>query len=235
MFTGIVRGTAPVATVERSDGWQTIAICLGDDLLESLEIGASVAVDGVCLTATRIEEPFVHFDVILSTLSRTTLHSLQVGQLLNIERSRHSDSEIGGHDVSGHIDCVATLTEITTPPGNRCLRFHLSPHWMRYIFPHSFVAINGVSLTVGDIDKNRSLFDTWLIPETIRRTNLGQLAIGDAANIEIHRGVQVLVDSVTDAVNHFFAKTLETGEIPSPQTESISQLMRLLGRSNTLG
>ncbi len=194
---------------------------------EDLELGASVSLDGVCLTISEIAGSRVALDLVRSTLERTTLANVNAGDQLNFERSLKVSSEIGGHEVSGHVDTTATVEVVESSPGNVRMEFSLDPYWMRYLFPHGFVSIAGVSLTVGIVDRRACRFDVWLIPETLRRTNLSELRSGMRVNLEVHRGVQVVVDSVTDAVDRFLDRALDSGRLdPQRFAEFVDALQR---------
>jgi len=207
MFTGIVQGTARLKVVAETDAVRTIHLESPTALLHGLEVGGSVAVDGVCLTATTVDSPFsASFDVIAPTLATTSLMHLSNGTLVNVERAAKQGTEIGGHLLSGHVDFSSTIDEVILFGANKGFRIALPAHLSSYIFPKGYIAINGVSLTVSACDKSRGWFEVWLIPETRRRTNLDLKIIGDLLNIELERGTQVLVDTVRDAIERSLAK-----------------------------
>lgn len=182
MFTGIVKGQGKVISLS------PLEIHFPTEMLPQLELGASVAVDGVCLTVTRIETHAVFFDVIEETLRCTTLGTLKPGDLVNLERSARFGDEIGGHLLSGH---VIDTVEIIEAKAN--VRRFACP-WMRYIFPKGYVAIDGISLTV--VETTPDSFTVHLIPETLARTSLGWKGVGDRVNLEIDSQTQVIVDTV---------------------------------------
>ena len=214
MFTGIVHSFQKVSRIEITPGGAgSISVELSPELLDGLAIGASVAVNGVCLTVCRIHDSCADFDLVLSTCRKTNISHLQPGDNVNIERSMKHGDEIGGHELSGHVDCTAELARLEEPPGNCCLTFKLQPRWIRYISPQGYIAINGVSLTVSDIDRDRGEFSVWLIPETLRRTNLRGLVVGGRVNIEIHKDTQVLVDAVESAVERVLVRAMAEGNL----------------------
>lgn len=227
MFTGIVHGKYPLGMVEMSGDYGQLGIRLPDDLREGLKLGDSVAVDGVCLTVRDLSTELVVMDVIKSTLERTIASRYKVGDLVHIERSMTLDSEIGGHELSGHVDTRGTVERVERTEGNLCVFFRLEPRWGRYIFPQGFVAISGASLTISDCLDSGTLFSVWLIPETIRLTNLGDLAPGDQVNIEVHRGVQVLVDTIERSVDRFLERALEQGKLDQKAFRRLTQLRGL--------
>ncbi len=213
MFTGIVHSEREIVAADLDRVCGTIQIRMDEDLLSDLNLGASVAVDGVCLTVSAIDGPVVTFDVVQSTIRKTTLLGKAAGDHVNIERSYSAGDEVGGHDVSGHVDCTAEVVSIERTRGNVCQMFSLPPFWMKYLFLDGFVAINGVSLTVSDLHKEDSRFSVWLIPETLRRTNLNRLSVGERVNMEVHKGIQVVVDTVSDAVERTITKAIEEGRL----------------------
>lgn len=198
MYTGIVQGKFPLLAVDKKPGLHSLWISLPESLTQGLERGASVAMDGVCLTVAAMESKRIRFDVMQETLSLTTLGSLEAGSMVNIERSAKAGQEIGGHLISGHIDTVARVVSVKRPENNCVLRFAVEPKWMRYIFSKGFLAINGCSLTVVNADKQTGEFEVWLIPETLALTTFGDKQVGDAINIEVERQTQVIVDTITD-------------------------------------
>lgn len=198
MYTGIVQGKFPLAKVEKKPGLHSLFIELPSNLMEDLTMGASVAMDGVCLTVAGMDGGSIRFDVMQETLTKTTLGGLDAGALVNIERSAKAGAEIGGHMISGHIDTKAKVVAIEKPENNFFIRFKVDRQWMRYIFSKGFLAINGCSLTVVNADKSTGEFEVWLIPETLKLTTFGEKKIGDEINIEVERQTQVIVDTITD-------------------------------------
>ncbi len=196
MYTGIVQGAYPVIDVIKKTGLHTISIALPAELMRDLTIGASIGVDGVCLTVTQFDEAVVTFDVMQETLDLTTLGDLSVGSLVNIERSAKQGVEIGGHNISGHIDGTATIVRIEQPENNYHITYEVPATLIGYIFRKGFIGLNGCSLTVADVDKSANRFKVSLIPETLRVTNHGEKKVGDAVNVEIDRQTQVIVDTV---------------------------------------
>jgi riboflavin synthase len=196
VFTGIVQGSFAVASLLNENGIARIGIALPDKLRQDLEIGASVAIDGVCLTVTAIADDLVRFDAIDQTLNVTTLGGLIEGSMVNVERSFKQGVEVGGHIVSGHIDDTATIVDIIETDNNRTFSYKVSPAFAKYILDKGFVAVNGCSLTVARVDKAANTFDVCYIPETLRVTTHGDKTIGDLVNIEVDRQTQAIVDTV---------------------------------------
>lgn len=218
MFTGIVQAVATVSALIDRPGLRSFTLAFPRGFCDQLEIGASVAVDGVCLTVTeRVGEDAANFDVMQQSLSLTTLDSLKPGSRINVERAARDGAEIGGHPLSGHIDFQATLASVRRPENNHVMRIAVPAPWMRYVFPKGYIAVNGASLTVADANRAEGWFEVWLIPETLRMTTFADKDVGAALNIEIERGTQVMVDTVRDAV----AERL--GPLLAPLTELLRE------------
>ncbi len=201
MFTGIVQGVATIGSITDAKGIRTIDIEFPEGFCQDLEIGASIAIDGVCLTVTDCPtDTRVSFDVMLQSLNVTTLGDYAPGAAVNAERAAKDGAEIGGHPLSGHVDFTATIGEIDRREDNFRLQINVDPRWMRYLFPKGYIAVNGASLTMAAVDKKQGWFDVWLIPETLRMTSIGKKSVGDKLNIEIERQTQVVVDTIRDTI-----------------------------------
>jgi riboflavin synthase len=204
MFTGIVQGIAHISAIVDRPGLRSFVISWPAGFADGLAVGASVAVDGVCLTVTAMQgDAAASFDVVQQSLSLTSLGSLQVGSAVNVERAAKDGAEIGGHPLSGHIDVQATLAEIRRPPNNHVMRLTLPAPWMRYVFAKGYIAVNGASLTVAEARREADgsgWFEVWLIPETLRMTTFAEKTEGSRLNLEIERQTQVFVDTVREAV-----------------------------------
>jgi len=201
MFTGIVQGMGTIKSVRDAGGIRTFEIGFPAGFAVDLQIGASVAVDGVCLTVTElIDANSASFDVMLQSLRITTLGDLVAGSRVNVERAAKDGAEIGGHPLSGHVDFCATILEVNQYEENCCLKIGVPGDWMRYIFAKGYIALDGASLTVADVNKEAGWFEVWLIPETRRMTVFGEKAAGARINVEIERATQVVVDTVRAAL-----------------------------------
>jgi len=196
MFTGIVQACVPVSFVETKPGLVSFSIELPN--CEGLQDGASIAVDGVCLTVVDISGNVVRFDAMEETLNKSTIGMLSVGSRANIERSAKVGDEIGGHLVSGHVTGTAKIIAIDNPENNHVVTFHVAAEIMSYIFEKGFVALDGCSLTIVDADKTTNTFTVWLIPETLDVTTFGFKKVGDSVNIEIDSRTQIIVDTVNN-------------------------------------
>jgi len=198
VFTGIVEGTGLVTKVDSSKNLTKISIQMPLDFSNGIKIGASVCVDGVCLTVSSINENELSFDVIIETLNVTTFNEIKVNDVVNVERSMKLGDEIGGHMLSGHVSTTASISEIDNPENNHIISFSTDSETIRYIFPKGYIALNGVSLTVGDVDKSNKTFNVYLIPETLRLTNLGSKIAGDKINLEIETQTRNMVDTISE-------------------------------------
>lgn len=194
MFTGIVQGIAKVVEIHTAPGLNTLVIELPEDKVHGVTIGASVAINGTCMTVTRQEDQQLYFDAMQETLRLTTLGALKIGDAVNFERAARIGDEIGGHLLSGHVHTTAQLAEIVRTENNVTLWFEVPENWMKYVFPKGFIAINGASLTIGEVEANR--FNVHLIPETLRATTFGTIEQGQTVNLEVDSQTQTIVDTL---------------------------------------
>lgn len=202
MFTGIVQGVAKIEAIDDREGIRTFQIAFPEGFCQDIQIGASVAIDGVCLTVTDIlPQDRARFDVMLQSLRVTTLGDYAVGGGANAERAAKDGAEIGGHPLSGHIDFTATILDVRQDQNNCCIKIGVPQPWMKYIFAKGYIALDGASLTVAEVNKAEGWFEVWLIPETRRMTVFEQKTVGSALNVEIERATQVVVDTVRDCLD----------------------------------
>lgn len=194
MFTGIVQGTAEVVEITPGEDFRTHTIRMPERWLTGLQAGASVAHNGCCLTVTRIQGNLVSFDLMQETLRVTNLGDLKPGDRVNFERAARFGDEIGGHQMSGHIGCTARVSRVLESTDNRQIWFRLPEPYNRYLFRKGYIGVDGISLTIGEVEDGE--FCVNLIPETLRRTNLGTRQTGDRVNIEIDPQTQAIVDTV---------------------------------------
>ena len=192
MFTGIVQGLGTIKSIEEGNGITTFSIACPDT--QNLVIGASVAIDGICLTATSIKDKLVTFDVIPETMERTTLGERVANDEVNIERSLRYGDEVGGHLLSGHIIGRGLLTYSENIGEGAQLKIKAPPSIQKYIQTKGYIGIDGISLTIGEVHGNE--FDLHIIPETLRLTTLGSKQVGDAINIEIDSTTMMIVETV---------------------------------------
>lgn len=195
LFTGIVQGKARIHHLEvRGDEFRSLQVQLPPGMAQGIVKGASVALNGTCLTVTKVQGDQVHFDVIEETLRATNLGKLNPGDNVNYERSARMGDEIGGHQVSGHVHCTATIREVRSTNENCRMVFQVPPRFIKYLLPKGFVAVDGCSLTIGEVETDS--FSVYLIPETLSITVLGEKSMGDMVNIEIDAQTQAIVDTV---------------------------------------
>jgi riboflavin synthase len=181
MFTGLVVGVGRIASVERSESGARIAI--ETPLVAELQTGDSIAVNGVCLSATSLENGSFLADAMNETLSRSSLGGLAPGAEVNLELPLRASDRLGGHVVQGHVDGVGRIASITEDGFARRVAVEAPTDVLRYVIKKGSIAVDGVSLTVTDVD-SRS-FTVSLIPDTLQRTNLGRAAVGDRVNLEV--------------------------------------------------
>ena len=193
MFTGIVAGTAPIVDIGGDDSVRTFSVDLnGFD--SDLEIGASVSLDGVCMTVVDIKNGIVSFDAISATLDRTTLSNRMVGDLLNVERSLRFGDELGGHILSGHIIGTAEILKREEVGDGVDFLISIPDGCNQFILEKGYIAVDGMSLTIGKCDED--CFFLHIIPETLRITSIGNKSKGDLVNIEIDSRTQAMVEAM---------------------------------------
>ena len=193
MYTGIVSGTAPVIAVADGEGIRALTIDL-DGFSEGLQIGASVALDGVCMTVVSMEGTEVRFDAIEETLGRTTLERAIQGHMVNVERSLRMGDELGGHILSGHVMTTAKIIGRVERGEGLDLVIENLVETRPYILEKGFIAIDGMSLTIGEVSDEG--FALHIIPETLRITTIGDKGVGDSVNLEIDSRTQAVVETV---------------------------------------
>lgn len=197
MFTGIIQKIGTVMRVNRTGGPMKLVVDTGQ-LAERVDIGGSVAVDGVCLTATKIAGQHLTFDVGAESVSRSTLGSFQPGRSVNLELPLAAGDPLGGHIVQGHVDAVGTISNIRTNPDGTSLAVSATPEATGEMVLKGSVAIDGVSLTISAMEAER--FEVYLIPHTLDSTTLKNKNIGDRVNLE------------TDIIGKYIAKMLKARE-----------------------
>ena len=194
MFSGIVKGTGKVSKVTSKKDCVSIEIIPPNNFNTRLKKGASVSVDGVCLTSVDTGKTKLKFDVIDETLERTNLKLVKKNSLVNLERSITASTEIGGHLMSGHIHFTGKVNEIISRENTKDLIIGFPKKFKQYILEKGYIGVNGCSLTIGKV-KNNS-FNLHLIPETLSITNLKDLVKGDLVNIEIDQNTIAIVETV---------------------------------------
>jgi len=193
MYTGIVAGTAPVTRITDDGPVRTLIIDL-EGFAEELQIGASVALDGVCMTVVSIQGAEVRFDAIEETMERTTLGRLEVGDLVNVERSLRMGDELGGHILSGHVMGTSKIIDREQRGEGLKLVMENPSETSPFILEKGFIAIDGMSLTVGEVSDDR--FELHIIPETLRVTTIGGKEIGEKVNVEVDSHTQAVIQTM---------------------------------------
>jgi riboflavin synthase len=181
MFTGLVEdlGTVVAVDVTGDGAVLTVESRLGPQVAE----GDSVAVNGVCLTATGICGQRFGFDVMHESLRRTALGEIEAGAKVNLELALRADARLGGHIMQGHVDGLGVIAGVREDGFSRVVTVEAAPELLRYVVEKGSIAVDGVSLTVSRIDDTS--FDVSLIPETLQRTNLGGTSTGRTVNLEV--------------------------------------------------
>ncbi len=184
MFTGLIAELGRITAVEKGESSAVFTIA-APALISQIALGDSVAVNGVCLTATSIVGDAFTADVMVQTLVVTSLSQLSVGSPVNLELAALLNTRMGGHMVQGHVDGVATVVGLT--PGEKWAQFEITvPEKLaKYIVNQGSICLDGVSLTVGEINDSNNVVTVWLIPETLERTNLSTKKSGDLINVEV--------------------------------------------------
>lgn len=182
MFTGLIEEVGKVVSTQRRSQ-HTVLTLRGRTVCSELKVGDSVAVNGVCLTATSVRGDTFTADVSAETMRRSTLHRLTPGRLVNLERALQLNDRLDGHIVQGHVDDIGTIYSMV-PEGNsiRCT-ITTPPHLMKYIIEKGSIAVDGISLTVAGLDGNR--FWVSLIPQTLQDTTLHDARPGQSVNLEV--------------------------------------------------
>ena len=181
MFTGLVADLGTVAGLER--GEDGVRLRVATTLADELAPGDSVAVNGVCLTAVDVDGGAFSADVMAETLRRSSLGPLGEGDVVNLELALRAGDRLGGHVVQGHVDGTATVESVRDDGFARVVRIAAEPNLLRYVVHKGSIAVDGVSLTVSEIDA--AGFAVSLIPETLERTTLGASAPGRIVNLEV--------------------------------------------------
>ncbi len=203
MFTGLITELGTVQSIERGES-SAIFTIEAPESVQGLSIGDSIAVNGTCLTATSLSADSFTADVMVQTLSLTSLGQLEVGSPVNLELAAQMDMRMGGHIVQGHVDGTGNVVQLA--PGEKWAQFEVvaPEHLTKYVVAQGSITLDGVSLTVGGIDDATNTITVWLIPETLAKTNLSSKKAGDLINIE--------VDILAKYVERLISKGVARGE-----------------------
>ncbi len=183
MFTGIIEGLGRVAAIESRGGDARLTVEVGTLPFEAVQLGESIAVNGVCLTVVEFDATSFAADASNETLSLTTLGALKAGAVVNLERAMRPTDRLGGHLVSGHVDGVGAVAGIAEDARAQRWRFTAPAALLRYVAKKGSICVDGVSLTVNEVDETG--FEVALIPHTVSHTAFSQTRVGDAVNLEI--------------------------------------------------
>lgn len=183
MFTGIIQATGRIASITEVGGDLCLSVISDGLPFSSYAPGESIAVNGVCLTATALRGDGFDTDVSTETLDVTALASLQEGSLVNLEPSLSVGDRLGGHLVSGHVDCTGTVTSISGDARSLRINIEIPPEFARYVARKGSICVDGVSLTVNTVSAN--CFDLNIIPHTAETTTIGGYTTGSVVNIEV--------------------------------------------------
>ena len=184
MFTGLIQAVGKVGAITRSDDSAVFRFDV-EGFLTDVKLGDSIAVNGVCLTVVEYSPHYFTADVMIQTLKLSSLGSLDIGSLVNLELAAKVSDRLGGHIVQGHVDGVGQIAAIV--PGDKWQQVDVTipAHLMKYLHSQGSICIDGVSLTVGQLDDDKNQISVWLIPETLKKTNLHARSVGDSVNIEV--------------------------------------------------
>ncbi|WP_133501244.1 riboflavin synthase [Cognatilysobacter terrigena] len=183
MFTGIIEGVGAIASVEPRGGDVRLRIATGTLPFDDVRLGESIAVNGVCLTVVAFDAASFEADASTETLSLTTLGRLGAGAPVNLERAMRPNDRLGGHLVSGHVDGVGAVVSVHNDARAERWRFSAPKALLRYIAKKGSICVDGVSLTVNDVDADG--FDVALVPHTVAHTVFASTRVGDTVNLEI--------------------------------------------------
>ncbi len=211
MFTGLIEALCTVRSVRQSGETMALAVDMGK-LTEDCKVGDSIAINGACLTITRLQGTVADFDVSRETLEKSTLGKCGPSSQVNVERAVKANDRLGGHFVSGHIDGTATTKSIEKQGDFAVMKFAAAPELIDKMIAKGSVAVDGISLTIADMDKNS--FSVAVIPETLKRTTLGNAKTQDKVNIE------------TDIIVKTIKKHLDN-ILPTQETLTVEKLKQL--------
>lgn len=184
MFTGLVQAVGKVASIDHQESSARLEIS-SPDIASQIAQGDSVSVNGVCLTVVSFDKNKFAVDVMVQTLNLTSTGSLEVGSAVNLELATRTSDRLGGHIVQGHVDGVAKVSNISADSQWTRMDISIPQDLMKYVVAQGSICIEGVSLTVGELNDPADQISVWLIPETLAKTNLSQKKIGDSLNIEV--------------------------------------------------
>ena len=184
MFTGLIQAVGQVAAIERQESSARLEIS-SKEIAAQIAQGDSVSINGTCLTVVSIDESKFAVDVMVQTLNLTSTGSLEVGSAVNLELATRTADRLGGHIVQGHVDGVAEVVAISADSQWTRMDLSIPKDLMKYVVAQGSICVDGVSLTVGELNDPADQISVWLIPETLAKTNLSHKQVGDPLNIEV--------------------------------------------------
>lgn len=184
MFTGLIQAVGQVAAIERQESSARLEIS-SKEISAQIAQGDSVSINGTCLTVVSFDESKFAVDVMVQTLNLTSTGSLEVGSAVNLELATRTADRLGGHIVQGHVDGVAEVVAISADSQWTRMDLSIPKELMKYVVAQGSICVEGVSLTVGELNDPADQITVWLIPETLDKTNLSYKQVGDRLNIEV--------------------------------------------------
>ena len=184
MFTGLIQAVGQVSAIERQESSARLEIA-SKEIATQIAQGDSVSVNGACLTVVSINASKFAVDVMVQTLNLTSTGSLEVGSAVNLELATRTADRLGGHIVQGHVDGVAEVVAISADSQWTRMDISIPKELMKYVVAQGSICVEGVSLTVGELNDPADQISVWLIPETLANTNLSQKQVGAVLNIEV--------------------------------------------------
>ena len=181
MFTGIIEAKGTIVSIKDKSSSKEFIISI-DNILDDINIGDSISVNGVCLTATNISANEINFDIITETLEKSNLGTLVLGSEVNLERALSLSSRFNGHILQGHVEAVGVIVDYNKEKEEIRMSVGIDPGLLIYCIPKGSIAFDGISLTIAKISDN--IIDVALIPHTLEYTNLSNKKVGDSMNIE---------------------------------------------------
>ena len=184
MFTGLIQYVGKVAKIEQADTSAHLTITC-PPITSEIKVGDSISVNGVCLTVTDFDNDSFGVDVMVQTLNLSSIGKLAIKDSVNLELATKSQDRLGGHIVQGHVDGIAQVVAITQEPKWQRMDLKLPDKLMKYVVAQGSIALDGVSLTVGELNDASNQVTVWLIPETLANTNLASKKVDDYLNVEV--------------------------------------------------
>ena len=207
MFTGIIKAMGTISAIEKRGGDVRLSVRADEMPFSSYEVGESIAVNGVCLTAIALHEDSFDTDVSVETLDVTALNKIRVGDAVNLEPALSLGERLGGHLVSGHVDCVGKVLQRDADARSVRLTLEIAAEYARYVAKKGSVTVDGVSLTVNEVSGDK--FEVNIIPHTAQATIIGDYVVGTTVNIEVDllaRYIERLLARDSDGLSMEFLK-----------------------------